>query len=780
VAFNIDEVEEVDDSNFIKKWAKEGEKYLSEVVSSLEENKAFQFTKNVFNNEVDKIQDSINLYRPVYRIAITYPINDGKDIFTAIVADTSGVNASYLNNKSLPYPIIPTFSAKFIQEIKNKFGVGVNDVLGMWVDADDIASPDKSVVLLRVDPQVTIETVLGNKDIDDKYFAFNGLFSVRNYIDIWMGYKKDDGTIYPESFDWYNSTHVFTGIIVAITRKYSSAGDSIAVVSYSPEIILMNSHYKNLKQGATTYKLLSYYIESNKAKQKFYADALVELFSKLIPMSVWQKRNEDFLKATNPTEIPEKYLDGFPIGDFYWRLLKNTIVNTMRILRGKKSDNTDSMAGSLPMPLFDTLIDKDIFHKQDNPRRKMKASIVANGNPSFWDILTMILLPEHSNNEGIGFKFIKHRSWNMVKNSPSITFFEGKSSSTSHVFSHRLDPNFGITPYSTHIGHPGLWFQFYFAIERDEYQQLYENQNNPLYIGKNIKKYVDFDYDVVKATLGKNIIDMETYIDYGTVYNSFRLMTKTNLQHSSKDELIHDKAQVIDFPTSADQITRLVRGNDQIKKLWSNILLDQQLYGQQILPVVKWFAFDKASSKSDEEAQVHLGASKPVAQLLSVSEVPVSEVVSHYGITRMFRRYYFGGLEGSAMVIGNPQMQVGRFIAFRDIRNAVSTALGGLASSNNVLNKLNSMYGQNPAQYGNDRTLVDKYTQFNALQNILNFQLGVTNKFYYIWKTRHYYGAQKGFETKVYFTQTRSRAWRLQTRDIKDVLRQAQRIREEL
>ena len=65
------------------------------------------------------------------------------------------------------------------------------------------------------------------------------------------------------------------------------------------------------------------------------------------------------------------------------------------------------------------------------------------------------------------------------------------------------------------------------------------------------------------------------------------------------------------------------------------------------------------------------------------------------------------------------------------------------------------------------------------MQLITNFQPPV-NKRYFIWKVRHYYGPQNGYVTKAYWTQGRSRAWRLVTRDISGVLRQAQRVSREV
>jgi hypothetical protein len=691
--------------------------------------------KELIKTNLVSAQNNMNQFRPIYRVAITYPIEDKTTkklrTYTNIVADTTITKTRDIGG-SVGESVRDT--SKFI---RRQFGMGISDVLGIWVDSDDVATPDKATVLFRVDPKLTLESILGAPTIDDSWLAMEGTFAVRNWMDIWLGYEGPNGKIYPDDFGWFSDTHVFTGPVVLVDRKFSGSGDTISVSGYSPEIILKNATYKRLDGKNTVFKFDT---EHEDGTQKLFREAVFDLFSKLIPMSKWRSQVELYAKNKKTITGQIEYEDAFPIGDFYWELFKNGIAYLREKMHDGVSGKKESQySGTVPVPLLDPLLDSSIFsaeRKDSDVKVKAPPTLPNRQLPNFWDVLQKMLLPETSNNEGLNVKLLKTRNHIMARH-PIIPTEEG------------VDEHFG------------MWFHFYFGIERDEYIEL-KNQSET----ENTKfDYLDPEHDIRYITMGEDVIDLNSYIDYGTVFNSFRIYTKSNLRSPNDDVVTQENPEPIIFPIESDKIfSDILDKKHRLASFWANILKDVVLYGEQILPTIKWFSVVQKEGETQEKLYQRLGVTSDAAKRLGTINIPIGAVLSQEGVARMYRRYYFGGLEGTSMIIGNPQMKTGRFVGIRNARNTMNVAVGGGIQADDITSKLFGGVGKS------------LYQSYNTIQKITDFKVGYADRIYYIWKVRHYYGASAGYQTKVYFTQSRSRAWRLQTRDIAGVLQEARKV----
>jgi hypothetical protein len=149
----------------------------------------------------------------------------------------------------------------------------------------------------------------------------------------------------------------------------------------------------------------------------------------------------------------------------------------------------------------------------------------------------------------------------------------------------------------------------------------------------------------------------------------------------------------------------------------------------------------------------------------------------------MFKRYYFGGLEGTVMTIGNPSLKAHRFLTIRNVRNATSVAFGGGTTFGDVGQLLrDKIFSKTLTRKGVKDAFMAVVPAENPpkpVDTVTKIKSPI-DKSFFIWKVRHYLGPNAGYITKVYWTQSRSRAWRLHTRDIAGIMSQAQRISREL
>lgn len=727
--------------------------------------KAGEISRNLtgfVNNVTQGIVTNYDKLRPVYRVAITFPTKSyDEDMIvphTIIVADTSTVSSNRLKSG--------------FKKVKKSAGFGITDVLGIWVDQDDVASPDKAVVIFNIDSKITAETVFGNKTIDDNYFTLNSVLSVRNWMDIWIGYEQIDSTIKPDDFVYFSETHVFSGPIVLVNRNYSNAGDVIHVTGFSGEIILKNAKLKSLEENNDDTLIIK--ATDSNGNQRSFNEGLYDLFNSIVPMSFWvsQLKAKRALTADKssqggtkpPTKITttvkvkhpsETIQQAFVIGDFYWALFERGINHVKEILlHGRNISGLDKYdSGHKIPPLFDALITKNIFkYSTNDPNRKLKSNITLDKNPNFWDSISYILKPERSNNIGLQFKLFKNHTWKMKHSRNQL----------DDIVEEGLDK------------HSGVFFHFYFAIEIDEYDSLLRNIDKP-----GVADKIDAETEVQYITLGDDVIDIETYIDYTTVFNSFRFKVQGALRFKEGDPYTQKDPVTISFPLDHQKIGNLINPKNRLRGFWASILLDLYVYGEQTLPVEKWFQIDVQVHKDNvEKAMKQLAVDRSLADIIAgkyeqqYNTQATKDVLNNEGIARMFKRYYFGGLEGHAMNVGNPSLKVGRFLGIKDMRNTFNVATGSNFNPDKLASAIFGGFGKSDPKDDLGTKMFRKITDFS---------LATANKTYYIWKVRHYLGAKSGYQTKVYFTQSRSRAWRLDTKeDIAQTMRTAQKVSKSL
>lgn len=717
---------------------------------------------SITRENIAGIQSSTKKYRPVYRVAITYPVTNLQGEikpYTKIIAETSTEGG-------------------IVSTIIRHAGLGISDVLGMWIDSDDVAEPDKCVVLFRIDPELSKNTLEGNESISDEYLTHHRLFSVRNWLDVWIGYEiepslavniplvtEKKGNIYPEFFGWYSETHLFSGPIVLVDRTINSNGDRMSITGFSAETILMQSRLMSVSNSST------YRIQMRRdphTKEKYLRDVMLELFKSIVSYSEWEKKRKDattfdkiyeddakLVGILFDDELLDSFLnqqDGyFVIGDFYWELMKDTIEEIIAMLEnGSSSDNKKGR-----FPILDSYIGEDVFTAKD--KFLMKSPVVIHKQPSFWEALQFILMPEISNLGGMGFRITKRISWaNKFTPDSVIEGLKKKDNTFRAGMNVTLD-----------VGHPGVKFQFFFAMEVDEIQELDRNIQTRF-------QYVP-QADLPEVVLGNDVMELEAYLDYSTVFNSFRIFTRT-YDRSAKFDLFFDrKPRETLFPIDAqDFINTLDSENRKLQDFWKAVLLDIRTYGEVRFPIAKWFAVPLSEVEKENMKTESASALDDAIRNILSANVELSKAMGHDGIAAMFKRYYFGGLEGTVYCVGNPSLKVNRYLRIRDVRKAFSTALNepdkltevATNLANKVLDKIGIGLGVT-------------YSEDTPMQLITNFVPPV-NKRYFIWKVRHYYGPQSGFVTKAYFTQARSRAWRLVTRDVAGMLRQAQRVAREV
>lgn len=699
-------------------------------------------SKNVSGNNLYKINKAAVLsntesFKPVYTIVISYPYTIYGSVNTVIVADTTKMGASIL-------------------------GLPISDILGMWVDTDDVGQPDKAVILLRIDPQYTKKTFIDNSSADpetytenivtDEDLAFNTYFSNRNWIDIWFGYKNVvTGELIPSTNDWFSETHIFSGPITMVSRKMGIQGDQLSIVALSGEIVLRHAvlrskirfekKIKIKKQKGKTdpnlESLLNQITGSNfiiedvdeKGDKVFLNQAMLILFKSIMSMSVWEERKKN-------NDIPDF---AFVLGNFYYNMIELSLSNIKNVL---EYGDVDSERNKI-YPCIDEFLSTKMFSHEksgDNKGLLLQSSLNLSGNVNFWDALHNFLKPSVSGVVGVGFKLLRKRNKPNSKENPFL---------------------------AKEIFHPGIYFQFFLVLDVEEIATvMYDNDKNLIEASDNVQF----------ATLGEDIIDMETSLDYDSVYNSFKIVSSSNVKLSGSTiqdpELL--KKPVIQY-LPMDLIGSLIGGLNPagaLDEFWQSIKDDITIFGEKVFPMQKWFTVTLDKLIEEQETFDLL---RPEFRRLLSADKELKKIAGHHGVAAMFKRYYTAGLEGSIYCIGNPSFKTGRLLQIKDVRNANSTFWNN--KTNQELNdKILSLAGKlgietSVAQWSSESK---KPLRLNT-----NFAKSI-NEFFYIWKVRHYYGPKSGYLSKVYFMKTRSRAWRNESRDsIGSIIRQAMRSSQE-
>lgn len=681
------------------------------------------------------IQHSNKSFRPVYKIAITYPKTRGH-VVTKIIADTT-------------------------QTAQRFFGLPVSDLVGLWIDQDDVGQPDKSVLLFRVDPTYTKDTMMGEMGdaITDADLAFNRYLSGRYWLDIWVGYKDAfTGELEPQDFNrWQSQAHLFSGPIEAINRKISNVGDMLQIVALSSERVLQFATFRTTnrneepeetaEQGksdrtGTNNTLIIDNLISETDDYILYTEALYRLFNSLMSESEWAKRRKE--------AIPPEF--AFVIGNFYWSIIRKSIESIKDLLKNKKIDQ----ARKGYLPVLDNWITSRLF----DGSVKMKTGFAVSKKADFWSCIQSLIRPEYNENIGCGFQVLKVS--NPLTESGGPFLKEGILA--SHEVGHKKFVN-------QKGGHGGVHFQFFVPIDVDEFLEYYSLQE------KKKKKKIIHESQFQKIIVGQDIVELDAYIEYSTCYNAFRTILRSPIKAEELAPFWQDIEKTKIFPVDfvdnpsgnilADlKKDRKMRGSKVIT-FWEEVLRDIDMFGLKEFPIEKWFAVDESEIT---EWRNRLAVDESIREDL-VSSIPMKALAGHEGATEVFKRMYYAGLEGNAMIVGNPLIRPGKYLQIRDIRDAYSRSGSFVPETTEKIkdftrNVTRKLMGFAELGFEPDRVT----TSFD----------NPIGKSYFVWKTRHYIGAKSGYMSKVYFMKQRSRAWRKSGDTVGEIIRSAMRESREI
>ncbi len=692
------------------------------------------------------LQHSNKSYRPVYKVAVTYPKNKVKLAVTKIIADTT-------------------------QEKPRFFGLPVSDLIGLWVDQDDVGQPDKCVLLFRVDPTYTKEVIIGKNDIgdaiSDKDLAFNRYLSGRYWLDVWVGYRDAfTGKLLPDNLDhWFSDSHLFSGPIEVINRKIGMAGDMLQIVALSSERVLQFATFrttnkneepsedstqgKNDKTGTSNTIIINNVIGENDYIS--YRLALYSLFNSLMPESEWKEKK----KEPNPPDF------AFVIGNFYWALIRQSITDIKNFLFNPDIEKARNGA----MPILDKWITSRLF----DGSVKMQTQLAVSKKADFWSIIQTMVRPEYSGNIGCGFKVNKVSFLSKPDGGKKVT--EGvldyeDISETPNLEIITLTDATGVVSEQPLTGHQGVHFQFFIPIDVDEfleYHTLQEaNENKPKLI---------HDSEFQKIIIGQDVIELDTFIEYSTCYNSFRAILKSPIKSSELPPFWSEIPKTMLFPNdfidnpNGDILKQLkegdLKGYDN-PIFWKDVINDIETFGVKEFPVEKWFS---VSTETLVNWRERLAVDESIRSEL-IASLPLKAIAGHEGATEVFKRMYFAGLEGNAMIIGNPKIRPGKYIQIRDIRDAYTRSGSFVSETTEKIKE----YTRNVT-----RKLMGFTTSGLEPDRVsTNFQNPIGQS-YFVWKTRHYLGAKSGYISKAYFMKQRSRTWRKTGDTVGDMIKSAMR-----
>ena len=239
-------------------------------------------------------------------------------------------------------------------------------------------------------------------------------------------------------------------------------------------------------------------------------------------------------------------------------------------------------------------------------------------------------------------------------------------------------------------------------------------------------------------SLGKSAREFEGGIEYGTVYNTRPFIIKK--QGDAGDN------NVSLCPTGKDFYERVNEswldensGSAYHKEgeLWKHMLYDISMFGESVNPIHEWIY----------GSQSETGGVKNVAVSLDSQQV-----ADH--VAKAMRSSYFTGMGGSIYSIGNPLLRPFKVIKVKDER----------AGAHQRLEKAAIKGFRKAAELIQNMQIEDPRTPL-IIKGM--------EKYFYVWKVRHYMGVNSGYISKVYFIEERDRSWQQYTESVDDIIRNA-------
>lgn len=607
------------------------------------------------------------------------------------------------------------------KDFKNFMGRSNQQVVGIWVDESDLGEPDKAIVLLE-NELVTSSDGGGNpleESLESLMMNFSE-FGVRNWLDIWLGYvnvttggflsnvKAIKGlgvpTTYPDEFYFGNESHVFSGPIVSIRRKMTGAGDRVQIIGFSPTIIFKSTGTNG-----------NFQISGRRRGDNFKSKASTGV--------------GEGIKKVLEAVGKEGENKTFSLGQFYYGMWTGDEEDKLRVVPFMDG------VGNKGSQYYDA----DLVYPKLNDQNKFYFSLTRDETAqrgSLYDWL-FVHVCEDANTKlaNLYVKVVKGK-W---ENEEERALTDG-------------------------VGHPGFFLRYGFRFGVEEILRLsYGGELVPgrgwafTVVGSGLvlkKRYGD--EMVQRIRLGVNAKEFNLGMEYGTTFNERNLSGKFKIDVEEKSEAkegeeaqtttLHRDKQVLTIPTGPF-FNEALAGSGFLKKgndLWNPMKADIKCYGKSTHPIPIWGFSDEA---------VHLD---------SISEEFVDVII------RRMKESYFGGLTGTAFLIGDPSFKPHRLVEILDQRFLA----GGLFSSAKLRKAANfkaNLTSKLLSFRKKEKKDEVKHLRYGGLKT--GEVLG--RKLFYAWKTRHYVGVKSGYTTKVYFTETRNREWQKQTTDIDGIIRAA-------
>ena len=600
--------------------------------------------------------------RPVYKVMISTPMwnknNTDITVHRTIIADTSR-----------PFTSPFTFSGE------RKRG---SPILGLWVDQSDITEPDKAIIVMQ-------NPFRSDAEMQESNLIQFPQFGIRNWLDIWMGFApispvgyaslaSTAGSLassilgaeiaakvpltYPDAFFFGNESHVFSGPIVSVNRKVGK-GDRIQLVAFSPIIILRSMVAKKFSIPVTNMNvgtLITHVINNNIYKYGNIAKGKMDA-------------------------IP--YYDGID-QHFY-----------MGMFPHKMFSGGNNKIRVSPI---------NVYHNPDEPHfhtkpYKDEQDVATAMETTPHSVVTADIKGKVINKKCSLYDFFFNEMTNPTKTGGLV----GLYAQVMPAFAKR---NNIYDAFRDGEGHPGVFIKYGFKFETQD-------------ISDQIKSKAFDKVMKQEAWIGRNVIEMEAGVEYGTLFNTREVMTTDSGQRG--------KAKFVKVPLSEEFLGERDLSKDPF---WSALLEDISIYGESAYPGQEWiygkFA-DGIDITSDE-----------------IFESPIKNLM---------RRTYFSGMGGSMFMLGHPSFKPGRVLKVVDRRYAPRRAedIAVNLIRGSAISKMK-------------KSAVPTAMRLKGMEHDIEF---------YIWKTRHYMGVGSGYVSKVYFIEERNRSWMAHTESIDDIIKKA-------
>lgn len=627
-------------------------------------------------------------------------------------------------------------------ELINTFKGGWNKEnrhVGLWIDlTDNPNDPDK--IQLMIHAPTKDETVL-------KWLR-EGILANRHWIDIWIDYESpytqtaknlanasrtvlgkrggvtsrldnltnrlSSGSVFMSDdldFNFFEPPHLFSGEIVSATRNIGIGGDRIILTAWGPSFAL---------KRVRAYKPKDVWglVRSNLEKTNI-VDTLTKIWKSVVPLRAKIVKDagtqslEDHFIAREDAPFKVGEYPAFFCGQFYYQIFdfeKPPIFN----LTGLPFDDDKSVS----------------FFSKYKPK-PIKSNLRLN---NLWDYIYAFTRFEVTRIEGVGCKF----------GGSSINESALMAGSTAKKPIHLVNAGRTGRP-STFVG--GIRPIFFPLLEMKDLVNRVsrEEQNIPIPDG----------------IIGENVLDFWLTLDRDNIFNEIPFSLSAG-DIINKRHLKTHRFPFLDKDT-VEAIESVEEGNPDIELLRSlrRILYNTTMQNMGVM---------RGGSRSKE-----IGMMQEDFLLFGPNTYPATLVFTRDNIAdnqeeaiNMITDFAIGGLTGEAMIVGFNHVIPRNIIFMRD----------GRKRSDNILLGANAIKAAEAAlfsKFGTRSSIIDNYGWKLSTVPYMGIasKTGDESNIFYIWKTRHYFGSNTGYTTKVYFSNQRRDPTINFSKEVSSVMKQA-------